>query len=61
MALDPDALEKLITAALESEGFAVDNKHAKTANMAKAIAIAVVTHITASSTVITPLGTYKVT
>ena len=64
MALNDSALKSLIVANLGAAGFDVQNQHAKTAELAEAIAKAVVTHITANAQVTvtggSSSGTYTV-
>ena len=65
MALDSSSLEGLITSKLKAAGFNVSGEHSKANVMAKAIAEAVVEHITANAEVPVPGGSskgiYKVT
>ncbi len=65
MALSASAIEGLIISNLKAAGFNTTGKHSRSAVMAKAIADAVVTHITASAQVSVPggssAGNYKVT
>lgn len=64
MALDAQTLEILITSKLQAAGFKTSGQHAQSAEMAKAIAGAVVEHITAAAEVTvtggSSAGTYKV-
>lgn len=65
MALDSSALEGLITQKLESAGFKTSGEHAHVSVIAKAVAEAVVEHVTSSAEVPvsggSSAGTYKVT
>ena len=64
MPLNAEALESAIISKLKSEGFVTNNQYAKTEKMAKAIAEAVVEHITANAQVViesgSSAGTYGV-
>ena len=62
--LDASALEKLMIAEMKTAGFDTKSEHAKIQLLAKAMAIAIVTHITADAEVAieggSSSGTYKV-
>ncbi|EMC2457142.1 hypothetical protein VB891_002267 [Vibrio cholerae] len=64
MALNAQTLENLITSKLQAAGFKTSGQHAQSAKMAKAIAEAVVEHITGAAEVPvtggSSAGTYKV-
>ncbi len=64
MALDPSSLKAKIVAQLEAKGFVVTGEFAKSADMAEAIAIAVVAEIIENAQVVvtsgSSAGTYKV-
>lgn len=56
MALSASILADMIISELQNQGFETDNPHAKTAQMCKAIANAVVAHITSDATVTVSSG-----
>ncbi len=65
MALNPATLKGLIITELQAKGFATEGEHSKNADLAEAIAKAVVTHITTMAVVPvsggSSAGNYQVT